>query len=61
MTDEIWVAKDGRRIPVGELEVDHMRAILRMILRTARMKSMLKLQQEFFEFLDDEDKRWGKD
>lgn len=34
--DEIWQCRDGRRIPVGEMHIDHMRNALRMILRAKR-------------------------
>lgn len=37
-TDEIWTTRDGRQIPVGEMEVDHLRAALRMVLRAQRGK-----------------------
>ncbi len=36
--DEVWVTQDGRVIKVGDLEVDHMRNILRMIIKRARLK-----------------------
>jgi hypothetical protein len=35
-TDEIWITKDGRKIPVGEMSEEHVRNALRMVLRMRR-------------------------
>jgi hypothetical protein len=37
-SDEIWVTKDGRRIPVADMSEDHVRNALRMILRKRRLR-----------------------
>jgi hypothetical protein len=37
-SDEVWVTKDGRHIPVGELQADHARNIIRMILKDRRKR-----------------------
>jgi hypothetical protein len=34
LKDEIWVTKEGKEIPVEKLKVEHMRNILRMIIRS---------------------------
>jgi hypothetical protein len=31
LNDEIWTTQDGRQIPVGEMNVEHLRNVLRMI------------------------------
>lgn len=36
MPEEFWTTKDGRRLAVGEMEEDHVRSVLRMILRNRR-------------------------
>jgi hypothetical protein len=36
MHDEIWKCRDGRAIPVGDMDVDHMRNVLRMLIRSKR-------------------------
>jgi hypothetical protein len=36
MDDEIWTTKDGRKIPVGEMDENHVRNALRMVLRRRR-------------------------
>ena len=36
--DEIWVTRDGRQIPVGELSEEHAKNIIRMILRAQRLE-----------------------
>lgn len=36
--DEVWVSEDGRRIPVSELEPEHARNIVRMVLRARRLR-----------------------
>lgn len=43
--DEIWKCSDGRKIPVGELEPEHMRSILRMLIRNQRAKQEVALNQ----------------
>lgn len=37
--DEVWVTKDGRRIPCAELEADHARAIVRMVVKQRRTQA----------------------
>jgi hypothetical protein len=63
--EEVWVCRDGRRIPVGELEVDHMRAILRMILKSTRKRAQRNaaLQAHLDSLADFEhhDRIWGSD
>jgi hypothetical protein len=34
--DELWTTRDGRKIPVADMDVDHLRNALRMMIRTAR-------------------------
>lgn len=34
--DELWETEDGRLIPVARLDVDHLRNIVRMIIRKKR-------------------------
>lgn len=44
MDDEIWTTKDGRKIAVGDMDEQHVRNALRMVIRKRR-ESMAKLQQ----------------
>lgn len=34
--DEVWTTRDGREIAVGDMEEQHVRNVLRMILRKRR-------------------------
>lgn len=36
--DEIWTTRDGRRLLVGEMDEQHVRDALRMVLRNARRR-----------------------
>lgn len=36
MHDEVWNCRDGRKIPVADMDVDHMRNVLRMLIRSKR-------------------------
>ena len=36
MKEEYWETKDGRKIAVGDMEEDHVRNVLRLILRRKR-------------------------
>ena len=38
MNEEIWTMKDGTKIAVGEMDIEHLRNTLRMIIRTKREK-----------------------
>lgn len=38
--DEVWVAKDGRRFRVWEMEESHVRNALRMVIRKARQAEL---------------------
>lgn len=63
MNDEVWVTQDGRRLPVGEMDEDHVRAVLRMILRQRRRRLALrnaldKLGEQLRNF-DEDDAKWG--
>lgn len=54
--DEVWESQDGREIPVGEMEEEHVRAVLRLLIRNRRkqrarinkMQSTLRLIDEKF-------------
>jgi hypothetical protein len=65
--DEMWIARDGRKLLVGEMDEDHVRNALRMILRARRRaKQLHQLQKslDFFRKLADElddDRIWGND
>jgi hypothetical protein len=45
MDDEIWTTQDGRQIPVGEMNVEHLRNVLRMILRKRRVRVEKMIKQ----------------
>lgn len=67
--EEVWVTKDGRHMLVGDMDEEHLRNTLRMLIRTHRRRLQLRkemaaidehLQQELEEALG-EDKKWGSD
>ena len=61
--EEFWTTRDGRRLAVGEMDIDHLRNTLRMILARARARRLLKLRREAAEMAAladlDDDKKWG--
>lgn len=62
--DEVWVCRDGRRIPVSEMTPGHAKNALRMILRTMRRRQQLQRDlialRESLRDLDEDDAKWGK-
>lgn len=36
-TDQYWTMKDGKKIAVGDMSVDHLRNTLRMLIREDRI------------------------
>lgn len=49
--EEIWTTKDGREIPVGEMDVEHLRNTLRMLIRKGRERREKKLLAKLYEDL----------
>jgi hypothetical protein len=47
LNDEYWTTQDGRRIAVGEMNVEHLRNVLRMILRNRRKAVQERISQLF--------------
>lgn len=43
--DEIWTTKDGTKIAVADMDEEHVRNVLRMLLRKARLKRERRIQQ----------------
>lgn len=37
-TEQYWTMKDGTKIAVGDMSVDHLRNVLRLLIRTDRIK-----------------------
>jgi hypothetical protein len=44
--DEIWTTRDGRKLRVGEMHPEHLRNVLRMLLRRARQRRAASLNRE---------------
>lgn len=64
--EEYWITRQGEYIAVGEMEENHVRNALRMILRrrrerAARVKAQhgMSTHRERFEFMDWDDNRHG--
>lgn len=38
--DEEWVTRDGRKIPIWQMDEDHVRNALRMLIRAARKREL---------------------
>lgn len=43
--DEVWVTLDGRRVPVGELTLEHAHSIIRMVIRKQRAAQSKKITE----------------
>jgi hypothetical protein len=39
ITEEYWTKRDGTRIAVGDMDIDHLRNALRMIIRNHRRRT----------------------
>lgn len=37
MNEQYWTTKDGRKIAVGEMTLEHLRNVLRMLIREDRI------------------------
>ena len=37
MNEQYWTTKDGRKIAVGNMSIDHLRNVLRMLTREDRI------------------------
>ena len=59
--EEIWVCKDGRRLRVGEMSLEHLQHTLRMIIRANRKRKMMaeSLKHLSVLFEDSDDDKWG--
>lgn len=56
MDEEYWTRRDGTKIAVGDMDVDHLRNALRMILRNRRERRVItsaKYDLEKLHFPDD--------
>ena len=49
--EEIWTTQDGRKIPVGEMDIDHLRNTLRMLIRKGRERAQRKLLKQLYDDL----------
>jgi hypothetical protein len=45
MKEEYWETKDGKKIAVGDMKEDHVRNVLRLILRKKRYFEELNIDQ----------------
>jgi len=61
---EEWMTLDGRRIAVSDMDEDHVRAVLNMILKRRRLRARLRLElkalDEWAEECINDDAKWGK-
>jgi hypothetical protein len=61
--DEIWRTRDGRQIRVCDMDDDHVRSTLNMLLRNRRRRAELKRELKAIERWTDEtmedEKKWG--
>lgn len=37
-TEQYWTMKDGKKIAIGDMSVDHLRNVLRLLIRDNRIK-----------------------
>ena len=53
MSDEqFWTKRDGTRIAVGDMDIDHLRNTLRMIIRKERYRKMEILHSDEIDYRD---------
>lgn len=45
LTDEIWTTRDGQEVPVFQLDGEHAKNILRMLMRKARERDLEMIGQ----------------
>lgn len=61
---ERWRTRDGRKIAVSDMDEDHVRATLNMLIRNRRVRAMLKRDLQALEqWIDgsiNDDTRYGK-
>jgi hypothetical protein len=60
MEEEIWVCRDGRRLRVGEMSLEHLQNTLRMIIRAKRTtKALTQALKDLSQSYEDNDDAWG--
>jgi hypothetical protein len=54
MKDEVWTTKEGKKIKVGDMDTDHLKNVLRKILKYYRQKKACIEQSRIVsnEFID---------
>lgn len=64
MYEEVWRTQDGREIRVMDMDADHVRAVLNMILRNRRerkqLKRELKMLSVWHDVLLHDEAKWGR-
>lgn len=50
MKEEYWTKRDGTKVAVGEMDVDHLRNALRMVIRTARRRRLRAVRDTIEKF-----------
>lgn len=56
-----WTTKDGRKIDVDEMDIDHLRNTLKMILRNINKKKVRPIGNIESNFLEEQYKDWEND
>ena len=60
MKEEFWTQRDGTRIAVGNMDVEHLRNTLRMILRNQReQRILISTKYDEMSGIDDMDHYYG--
>lgn len=67
MSKEYWKTKDGKVIDVDDMDINHLRNVLKMIIRNNRKPKVAfvlngDMAQEFNDsYIEDDDDRWFDD
>lgn len=56
--EEVWTTMDGRKIPIGEMEVDHLRNAMRTLMRKKRM---VQASRAYSQDLEAQRRKWQDD
>lgn len=63
MQEQYWITKDGRKIAVGDMTLEHLRNVLRMLIREDRITFDLdgRYEDDKYDYLPSGTGEWWKE